>query len=160
VPIPLTTRISEWDGIKKWRNEIHGTRVNRARTRKANKGGPGEHEETEETDPTRACGGAALVPATAMIGGGRAADSHPASCSSSSSSSSSPSGPSTGGSRLHRSKRRPDILNMLMVTKRSLSLLFLLRLRRRQARLGLLLQSSRCEATTFNVPAVTVRSCC
>ncbi|CAO2206158.1 unnamed protein product [Urochloa humidicola] len=49
--------------------------------------------------------------------GGQAADSQPpsASASCSSSSSSSPSGPAAGGGlRLHRSKRRPDILNMLM----------------------------------------------
>ncbi|CAL5007614.1 unnamed protein product [Urochloa decumbens] len=49
--------------------------------------------------------------------GGQAADSQPpsASASCSSSSSSSPSGPAAGGgARLHRSKKRPDILNMLM----------------------------------------------
>ena len=105
----------------KWGNEIHGSKskaTEHGRV-KPTVGGPGEHEETEATDPTRACGGAApaLVPATAMIGGGRAADSQPASCSSSSS----PSGPSTGPPRVHRSKRRPDILNMLMVTNASFS---------------------------------------
>ncbi|RLM61593.1 putative protein phosphatase 2C 44 [Panicum miliaceum] len=49
--------------------------------------------------------------------GGQAAGSQPpsASASCSSSSSSSPSGPAAGGgARLHRSKRRPDILDMLM----------------------------------------------
>lgn len=109
----------------KWGNEIHGSKskaTEHGRV-KPTVGGPGEHEQTETTGPTRACGGAApaLVPATAMMGGGRAADSQPASCSSSSSSSSSPSGPSTGAPRVHRTKRRPDILNMLMVTNASFS---------------------------------------
>ncbi|CAD6265865.1 unnamed protein product [Miscanthus lutarioriparius] len=71
-----------------------------------------------------------------MIGGGRAADSQPASCSSSSSSSSSPSGPSTGPPRVHRSKRQPDILNMLMVTNASFVSVIPFASRRRRARLS------------------------